>query len=84
MSQLEFNSVKFENILDVRISSKGTNFSLFDSDTQRQLAVVSALELIKADISAAYSTGGTSVKGAYSLETHMQNLSAYADWEELV
>ncbi|MFA1563066.1 hypothetical protein [Aliivibrio fischeri] len=79
MSQLEFSGVKIKEILDVRVSNGETNFSLFNSETQRQLAVVSALELIKADLSSAYSTGGTSSKSSYSLEKHMQSLSDYAD-----
>ncbi|MCD9548210.1 hypothetical protein GLP21_06055 [Photobacterium carnosum] len=70
----------FKDTLMVKNSGDGeTYFSLASDTLKRQLAVVSVLELIKSDLSASYSTGGTSSKSSYALEQHMKNLSEYTD-----
>ncbi|WP_299022630.1 hypothetical protein [uncultured Photobacterium sp.] len=72
--------ISFQDVLMVKGAAEGqTYFSLASDTLKRQRAVVSALELIKADVSASYSTGGTGTKGSYALEQHMQNLSEYTD-----
>ena len=70
----------FKDVLMVKGKADGETYFSSASDTlKRQRAVVSALELIKSDLSASYSTGGTSAKSSYALEQHMDSLSKYTD-----
>lgn len=79
-TKVEFNSVDFKKLLNVKArTGGGTIFFASDESTKRQLAVVAALELIKADVSSSYANGGTATKSSYALESHMKNLSDYAD-----
>lgn len=61
------------------LSTKVTAYSGLNEETQRHLAVATALELIKADVSASYSTGGTSYKSSTALREHMENLEGYTN-----
>lgn len=76
----EINSV-FKEILEttIRDSSKGTRFSTFSEDNQKQLAVVAALELIKADVSSSNATAAAANAKPTNLFAHMENLSLYRD-----
>lgn len=72
--------INFQDILMVKAASEGqTSFSNASDTLKRQRSVVAALELIKADVSSAYSHNGTSCQSAYALQEHMRNLSEYAD-----
>ncbi|NOI58296.1 hypothetical protein [Vibrio coralliilyticus] len=63
----------------VKTSDKSTVYSTLSPDTKRQVAVATALELIRADLSSSFSYAGTARKGADALEAHMQNLEGYAN-----
>ena len=56
-----------------------TLFSVQSVQVKRELAVVSALELIRADVSSSFSHSGTVRKNSDLLNSHMVNLSKYAD-----
>lgn len=72
--------VHFKDTLMVRGVADGeTSFSTSSETLKRQRAVVVALELIKADVSSAYSHGGSGYQSSHALETHMSNLSKYTD-----
>ncbi|WP_210468641.1 hypothetical protein [Vibrio crassostreae] len=77
------NISTFKNILmtivDADDPNLRTEYHYLSDQTKRELAVTAALELIKSDVSASYSTGGTSLKGSYALEKHMGNLSEYTE-----
>lgn len=61
----------------LKTSAKPTNYSTLSPETKRQVAVATALELIKADLSASFSYSGSARKAADSLEHHMNNLEGY-------
>ncbi|MFA0148967.1 hypothetical protein AB4452_23015 [Vibrio lentus] len=61
----------------LKTNAKPTNYSTLSPETKRQVAVATALELIKADLSAPYSFNGTSRKNSDVLEQHMANLEEY-------
>ncbi|WP_154140416.1 hypothetical protein [Photobacterium damselae] len=72
--------ISFKEMLMVRPVADGkTAFSSASETLKRQRAVVVALELIKADIGSAYSHAGSGDERTITLETHMKNLSEYAD-----
>lgn len=74
------NDLLIQNTLKTDIlSNKETIYSLLGRESKRQVAVATALELIKADISASFSYGGTARKGADALEAHMRNLERYTN-----
>ncbi|MDC5850902.1 hypothetical protein OPW32_17040 [Vibrio europaeus] len=54
-----------------------TNYAYLDEPTKRHVAVATALELIRAHVSASFSHGGTTSNNAYSLKEHMNNLETY-------
>jgi hypothetical protein len=54
-----------------------TDFLERSVEQQRHLAVVVALELIKAEVGSSYSHAGTSSTSSFGLERHMSCLSEY-------
>ena len=77
------NISTFKHVLMTTVDAKDpdlrTEYHYLSDQTKRELAVTAALELIKSDVSASYSTGGTSSKGTYALEKHLDNLSEYTE-----
>ncbi|MGF1727189.1 hypothetical protein [Photobacterium nomapromontoriensis] len=90
-TNVKLDTVNFKDILMTHVVDNATGqypdikknpstlFANQSEQIKRQLAVTAALELIRTDISASFSTGGTSSKSTYILENHMENLSGYAD-----
>lgn len=76
------NLVKETLMTQVRLNTEElkTNYSKLDNETKRHVAVATALELIRADVSSAYSTGGTSQKTGLALQQHMESLEAYSNY----
>ncbi|MEH6534078.1 MAG: hypothetical protein V7735_22455 [Photobacterium frigidiphilum] len=68
--------VSFQEILMVKGVAE---FSKASDTLKRQRAVVSALELIKTDVSSSYSHNGTGCQSSHALEQHMNNLSEYTE-----
>ncbi|MEZ9643502.1 hypothetical protein AB4289_17315 [Vibrio cyclitrophicus] len=60
-------------------SAKPTRYSTLSPETKRQVAVATALELIRADLSASFSYNGSARKGSDTLEDHMRNLDEYTN-----
>ncbi|MEZ9752036.1 hypothetical protein AB4425_17265 [Vibrio sp. 10N.261.51.A1] len=70
----------FKSLLVGTTYSDGkTDFLMMSEEQQRHLAVVAALDLIKAEAASSYSHGGTSNTSSYGLERHMGCLSEYAN-----
>lgn len=63
----------------LKTTERPTCYSMLSPTTKRQVAVATALELIKADISAPFSFNGTSRKGTDVLEGHLSNLEGYTN-----
>ncbi len=77
------NTSTFKNTLMTEVNLNDlelrTNYSYLSDQTKRELVVTAVLELIKSDVAASYSTGGTSQKGSYALESHMKSLPEYTE-----
>ncbi|UIJ40556.1 hypothetical protein LWM38_12690 [Vibrio kanaloae] len=75
------NNQLIQNTLNTEIlktSAQPTKYSTLSPEAKRQVAVATALELIRADLLAPFSYNGGARKGSDALESHMKNLDDYA------